>query len=260
MNNFLQRAQDAAAEAAVRAQDAAKVAAGRAQEAAQRAQTAAQNIDVDRINDGLHKLGSNLQKKASGLLEKASFKEVVVVEGQSLQLTRQLAEGGFGFVYLARQTQTGKEYAVKRMIGQDSESTQLATAEVELLKSLTHPNIVKLHASSRTPRENGGVDFLLVMEVRKQCTACTWCVKPMPPAALSPCMQRFLLSARPANARLAFGCLLPGSSPPTARSHAGSRPMRPQARCRRRSARSGSLPISTTRARRSPSSTLAPRL
>ena len=173
MNSFLQRAQDAAADAAQKAQEAAKVAAGKAQEAAQRAHTAAQNIDVDKINDNLHKLGSNLQKKASGLLDKASFKEVIVVEGQSLQLTRQIAEGGFGFVYLARHTETGKDYAVKRMIGQDSDSTELATAEVELLKSLNHPNIVKLHASSRTPRENGGVDFLLVMEVQHTAVDCS---------------------------------------------------------------------------------------
>ena len=75
---------------------------------------------------------------------------------------------------LAKHTQTGKDYAVKRMIGQDRESTKLASDEMELLKSLQHPNIIKLHASSQGPREGGGVDFLLVMELAGAGTLARW--------------------------------------------------------------------------------------
>ena len=49
-----------------------------------------------------------------------------------------LGEGGFGFVYLAKHTQTGKDYALKRMIGQDADSTQLARAELAQLGRLGH--------------------------------------------------------------------------------------------------------------------------
>lgn len=178
MNNILQRAQDAAQEAARRAQDAATVAAKKAQEAAAKVQDEASRIDLNtlqkRASAGVASAGDLLQRQATSLYERASYKEVVVVEGHSLQLLKTLGEGGFGFVFLARHTQTGKDYAVKRMIGQDRDSTKLATDEMELLKSLQHPNIIKLHASSQGPREGGGVEFLLVMELAGAGTLARW--------------------------------------------------------------------------------------
>ena len=178
MNSFLQRAQDAAQEAARRAQDAANVAAKKAQVAASTLQDEARKIDLvdlqHRASAGVASAQDLLQRTASDLIEKAAYKEVVTVEGQPLQLLKTLGEGGFGFVYLARHTQSGKEYAVKRMIGQDRDSTKLAMDECELLKSLQHPNVVKLHACSQGPREGGGIEFLLVMELAGEGTLARW--------------------------------------------------------------------------------------
>ena len=48
-----------------------------------------------------------VQSAASDLMDKVAIKEVVQVDGEGpFMLVRQLAEGGFGFVFLARHTQT----------------------------------------------------------------------------------------------------------------------------------------------------------
>jgi len=60
-----------------------------------------------------------------------------------------IAEGGFAFVHLARHAETGELYAVKRMLAQDRESSELARAERKLLTDLPrHPNIVRMFAST----------------------------------------------------------------------------------------------------------------
>ena len=161
--NFLQLAQDAAQKAKEKAAELAE---------------RARDVDFEAIQQRATAAAEQLQKKASSvasdIYERASHKEVVVVEGHPLQLVKELAEGGFGFVYLGRHTQTGKDYAVKRMIGQDRESSALAAAEIALLAALQHPNIIKLIASSHAPREGGGTDFLLVMELAANGTLARW--------------------------------------------------------------------------------------
>ena len=72
----------------------------------------------------------DLQQKAQELV---AAKETVQVEGRQLQLVKQLAEGGFGFVYLARDA-GGKEYALKRMLAQEREA-DLAAAVARLTAS-----------------------------------------------------------------------------------------------------------------------------
>ena len=135
------------------------------------------------------KVGSALLEQGSDLLERVSYKETVTIDGQGpLQLVRQLGEGGFGFVYLARHTLSGDEFAVKRMLVQDRESAAMAKAEVELMQALQHPNIVRLLASSHGARANGqpGSEYLLLMEFAARGTLARW-VTPteegeMPPA------------------------------------------------------------------------------
>ena len=97
-----------------------------------------------------------------------------MVEGQTLLIVKQLAEGGFGFVYRAKHAQTGREYAVKRMIAQDRESRELAGEEVAIMKAMKHPNILGLVASSQGPRDTGGYEFLLVMELATRGTLARW--------------------------------------------------------------------------------------
>ena len=72
------------------------------------------------------------------------FKPSVVVEGVTYRVNRQLAEGGFSTVDLVEDTSSGKKYAMKRITCHSTEDQNLATKEVEITRSLDHPNIVKV--------------------------------------------------------------------------------------------------------------------
>ena len=163
------------------AQDAAATAAKHATTAASHAARSAQSIDMHKVQSAATKVGAaaiGLQRHVSAgvgdLIERVGSKETIVVEGTTLLVLKQLAEGGFGFVYRAKHAQTQREYAVKRMITQDRESRELAAAEAALMKAMKHPNILGLVASSEGPRENGGYEFLLVMELATLGTLARW--------------------------------------------------------------------------------------
>ncbi|CAA3009662.1 probable serine threonine- kinase DDB_G0280111 [Olea europaea subsp. europaea] len=65
-----------------------------------------------------------------------------------VQVRNAIAEGGFSYVYLARDAiHVSKQYAVKHIICNDEESLELVMKETSVMKSLKgHPNIVTLHA------------------------------------------------------------------------------------------------------------------
>jgi len=77
------------------------------------------------------------------------FKQSMVVEGVSYTVVRQIAEGGFSTVDLVEDTM-GKKYAMKKMTCHSTEDQNLATREVEITRSLDHPNIVKVIGSCIT--------------------------------------------------------------------------------------------------------------
>ena len=65
---------------------------------------------------------------------------------------KEIGAGAMGTVYKARYTKTGQEVAIKIIsAGLDTNSTTLARFEREtaILKTLNHPNIVRLHATGR---------------------------------------------------------------------------------------------------------------
>lgn len=81
-------------------------------------------------------------------MHKIRLSALVILQAMGQELGR----GGFGVVYLALDTMTGQSVAVKRlslhnMSEEDIETTQ---GEIELLKKLQHPNIVKYVQSVRT--------------------------------------------------------------------------------------------------------------
>ena len=159
---------------------------------ASQAKHAAQNIDIDHLKKQAAATASSLSTQASNLagdlMDKVSTKEVVTIEGHGpFMLVKQLAEGGFGFVYLGRHTQSGEEFAIKRMLVQDRDTQRQAAAEVEMMKSLQHPNIVRLFASSSGPRGGGlpGGEFLLLMELAGNGTLARW-VTPTPEGEMPP--------------------------------------------------------------------------
>lgn len=79
-----------------------------------------------------------------------------------------LALGGFSTVYVARDIQTGTDYALKRLFGSDKDECNLIIQEINLLKQVTgHPNIVKFIAASFIDRtaKSGRAEYLVVTEL-----------------------------------------------------------------------------------------------
>lgn len=79
--------------------------------------------------------------------------------------------GGFAFVYVAQDIQTGKEYALKRLIGADKKACQSIINEINTHKQLTgHPNIVAFVSATFIDKTNGPqqrAEYLLLTELCK---------------------------------------------------------------------------------------------
>ena len=113
----------------------------------------------------LGKRASDIAVEAVEGLKAGQRPELVEIEGRTLVLVKQIGEGGYAFVHLARDPQSGARFAVKRMLAQEEEAARNAAVELALLKSLDHPNIVGLVASSVRPLDGGrGDEYLLALE------------------------------------------------------------------------------------------------
>ncbi|CAM8886980.1 unnamed protein product [Rhodiola kirilowii] len=84
-------------------------------------------------------------------------KEQTGLEGRSIDVgnlklfvRNVIAEGGFSYVYLARDiVNASKQYALKHMICNDVETLNLVMKEIQVMKSLKgHPNVVTIYAHS----------------------------------------------------------------------------------------------------------------
>lgn len=59
-------------------------------------------------------------------------------------ISSEIAQGGFSFVYRARDAHTGEAFALKKIICQTDEQVQLAKTEVRAHEAFAHPNIMPL--------------------------------------------------------------------------------------------------------------------
>ncbi|XP_036324600.1 cyclin-G-associated kinase [Rhagoletis pomonella] len=95
--------------------------------------------------------------------------QVVEVAGQKLGVKRVIAEGGFAFVYVAQDVQTGKEYALKRLIGTDKQACNAIINEINTHKQLSgHPNIVAFVGAAFVDKTTGPqqrAEYLLLTEL-----------------------------------------------------------------------------------------------
>ncbi len=87
----------------------------------------------------------------------------VEVGERKLKVVRQLAEGGFSYVYLVEAQGKGKQYALKKVLAQLPEQCELARWEITIHKAFDHPHLMPLidHAAVRLP--NGAEEFRLLM-------------------------------------------------------------------------------------------------
>mmetsp|Transcript_107402 Transcript_107402/g.245867 ORF Transcript_107402/g.245867 Transcript_107402/m.245867 type:complete len:346 (+) Transcript_107402:17-1054(+) len=71
--------------------------------------------------------------------------------GRRVTIVNQLAEGGFSFVFVARESGSGKRVALKKMICQDDEAKESARHEAEMHRKFQHDNLLPLVDSSFEP-------------------------------------------------------------------------------------------------------------
>jgi cyclin G-associated kinase len=92
--------------------------------------------------------------------------------------------GGFAIVYVARDIQSGSDYALKRLFGSDKDECNNIIKEINIHKQVSgHPNIVKFITASFIDRtqNNGRAEYLLVTELCKGGSLYDCLDKPMDP-------------------------------------------------------------------------------
>eukprot|EP00216_Chloropicon_sp_CCMP2111_P003460 CAMPEP_0198238934 /NCGR_PEP_ID=MMETSP1446-20131203/4471_1 /TAXON_ID=1461542 ORGANISM="Unidentified sp, Strain CCMP2111" /NCGR_SAMPLE_ID=MMETSP1446 /ASSEMBLY_ACC=CAM_ASM_001112 /LENGTH=344 /DNA_ID=CAMNT_0043921439 /DNA_START=175 /DNA_END=1209 /DNA_ORIENTATION=- len=68
----------------------------------------------------------------------------VDLNGRVLKVLRVLGEGGYSFVYLVRDAQSGEELALKKMLCQSSEQLEDARREIEVMQTFKHAALLEL--------------------------------------------------------------------------------------------------------------------
>ncbi|KAL1122210.1 hypothetical protein AAG570_003615 [Ranatra chinensis] len=120
---------------------------------------------------------SDLFKSAFGYFTSANSQaptndlvgQTVEVGYSKLRVKRVIAEGGFAFVYVAQALDSGKEYALKRLLAADEEANQRIVQEINTLKKLAgHPNIIQFIAVAFVDKNQSGhgmAEYLLLTEL-----------------------------------------------------------------------------------------------
>ncbi|XP_067135354.1 cyclin-G-associated kinase isoform X2 [Centruroides vittatus] len=119
---------------------------------------------------------TDLFKSALGYLSGNSPKDehefvgqVVELGNEKLRVKKVIAEGGFGFVFIAQSLSSGKEYALKRLLAADEETSKSIIQEITFLKKLSgHPNIISFIAAAGIEKEHsdhGKAEYLLLTEL-----------------------------------------------------------------------------------------------
>ena len=85
-----------------------------------------------------------------------SFNERIWVNGKEYKVTRQLGEGGFGFVFLVKEKDAyGDPKALKRIRTQLPEHEMRALNEIAAHNAVNSPNVIKLLESQVLKSQNG---------------------------------------------------------------------------------------------------------
>ena len=85
----------------------------------------------------------------------------ISIGGRQLRVVRQLAEGGFSFVFLVEGG--GEKFALKKVLSQVPEQAEAARWEIEVHTTISHPNCMPLVDHTVVPAKNGAEEFQLLM-------------------------------------------------------------------------------------------------
>lgn len=92
--------------------------------------------------------------------------QVIVVEGNELEIQSELGSGAFGVVYKARDLLASEDvfYALKDVVCLNPPSIGKAISEVETLRRINHDFIVKIVAADQFEDSRGGFHVLILTE------------------------------------------------------------------------------------------------
>ncbi|XP_055849819.1 cyclin-G-associated kinase [Episyrphus balteatus] len=97
--------------------------------------------------------------------------QTVEIGSIKLRIKRVIAEGGFAFVYVAQDILSGKEYALKRLIGADKQACSNIINEINIHKQVSgHANVVAFIGATfidKTSGPHGRAEYLLLTELCK---------------------------------------------------------------------------------------------
>ncbi|XP_069674893.1 cyclin-G-associated kinase isoform X3 [Periplaneta americana] len=95
--------------------------------------------------------------------------QTVEVGNVKLRVKKVIAEGGFAFVFVAQDPNTGNDYALKRLIAADEDANNIIKQEINILRKLSgHPNIIQYLSVAFIDKSKSGHgcgEYLLVTEL-----------------------------------------------------------------------------------------------
>lgn len=81
----------------------------------------------------------------------------------------EIAQGGYSYVYNARDTLTGEAFALKKILCQSEDQIEMTKQEIQMHKSFAHPNIMPLTDYAVLSVDANALEYYLLfpfMEVR----------------------------------------------------------------------------------------------
>jgi len=121
--------------------------------------------------DLLNRVGRSAFSYLSGqdVADNGFIGSIVEVDNLQVQITKQLGEGGYAFIYAAKDVASGKTYALKRFLVHEESKVNEVVQEISLMKQCRdHGDFVKFVTAASVDHSVGkkiSKEFLLLMEV-----------------------------------------------------------------------------------------------
>lgn len=96
--------------------------------------------------------------------------EKIVFEGTGITVatTTQLAEGGYSYVYAAKEVSGARQFAVKKVLAQDADTRQIAEMEMRVLQQLAgHRGFVQMYGTMNrpSPTVRNATEYWMLLEM-----------------------------------------------------------------------------------------------